>query len=177
MKHSMAYVWGFLVGILCVGLITALIAWIVYKINGSKRGKYDERQELARGRAFKFAYTVLVVYLMGTGIFNMMTGIRWCDEFTYGMIGVLSSVFVYACICIWNDAYININQKPVTVILILGGIGLINLLISLQNLKYGAWYENGMLTFRSVNLMCAVSLLLLTIMFVVKLLVDKHREE
>lgn len=175
--HSSAYIWGFVFGIVSAGLLIALIAIVVRKLTGGKKCRYDERQKLAQGRAYKAAYMVLLVYLMGAGIFSMATGIRWCDEFTFGMIGVLLSISVYACLCIWNDAYVNVNQSPKGMILMLGGIGVMNLGISIMNLSHGSWIEDGILTFRCVNPLCAAVLLLIALVFGIKCLIDRKKRQ
>lgn len=175
--NSKEYILGFVVGLISVLVVVAVIVIAIRKLTGAKQCKYDERQKLAQGKAYKIAYAVLLAYLVGASTFDMMLGIRWCDEFTFVMIGVMASIFVYACVCIWNDAYVNINQSPRTIVLILLGVGLIKLGISIMNLRHGVWVENGMLTPMVTNPMCAAMLLLVVLVFAIKQFVDKRRRQ
>jgi hypothetical protein len=59
------YFWGFL-----LGLVTVVVIIFIISIVRKKRGKetrYDERQELARGKAYRLGFTVLLLYSVAVG--------------------------------------------------------------------------------------------------------------
>lgn len=168
MAHSFWYIIGFLCGL----AVVAIIGTILIKRNG--RPQYDERQELARGKAFKAAFFILLYYLTVTGILDLVWGIRFGDSFTSSFLGICLAAAVFACSCIRHDAYFSVNDKPrsmVTLFIILtvvnGAIGVINLL------RYG-FMPGGVLTTDSMNLICGAMSLVILIAILLKLAQDRR---
>lgn len=128
---------------------------------------YDERQILARGKGFQYGFFTLMFYDL---IFNAayINGTKWCDNLTGNLIGVVLSLCVFAIYCIWNDAYLSLNEKPKLIYLGLGSLTLSNFLIGILALKHGKLIQNGQIHFQVVNLMLALTLLLILIIFSVK---------
>lgn len=171
MEHSVWYLAGFLFGLAVVAIIG--IVWLI-----KRRGacEYDERQELARGKAFQAAFFVLFGYLVITGILDLVWGIRFGDSFTSSFVGICIAIVVFACSCIAHDAYFSIHDKPRNMILIFVLLTVVNGLIGIINLlKYG-FMPNGILTTDSMNLICAVMSLCILVAILLKLRHDRAEE-
>ena len=66
----------------------------IYVKRTIKHNKFDERQMLARGKAFRAAYIVLVSYLAVYAFIDLLV-IVWSDGFTGILIGICLSVTVF----------------------------------------------------------------------------------
>lgn len=72
---------------------------------------YDERQILARGRAFMWGFFSLIICLMVYGLTDMLIE-PWCDTLTGCIICCCVSLIVFAVICIRQDAFAGIGRNP-----------------------------------------------------------------
>lgn len=116
-----------------------------------KMNDYDERQILARGRAFMWGFFSLMICLMVYGLTDMLIE-PWCDTLTGCIICICVSLIVFAVICIRQDAFAGIGQKRkrnLTVLLVLTAA---NLLFGVSHIIDGDLLRNGLLSFRSVSL-------------------------
>lgn len=110
-----AHILGFVAGILMVLALFALLT-LALRSRGQKdppspgRGKYDERQKLARGRAFRAGFITVICYEMLYGFADLM-GLRWCVNFTGILIGLFLGLAVFAVTAIVQDAYLAINER------------------------------------------------------------------
>lgn len=92
-----------------------------------KMNDYDERQILARGRAFMWGFFSLMICLMVYGLTDMLIE-PWCDTLTGCIICICVSLIVFAVICIRQDAFAGIGQKRkrnLTVLLVLTAANLL----------------------------------------------------
>lgn len=175
MNRSIAYWLGFFVGILVVALVSVIFTIIMKKKNG--KCEYDERQELARGKAYKYAYFTLLMYLLLSII--GMNLIEAHIPFTIvAFVGICISVSVYAISCIKNDAYIGLqrNANKTAIAFILAGI--INLgcgcvrMVKGEQLLAEDFVDNV-----CINFMAGLLLFLIAIVLLVKAQYDKKHED
>lgn len=175
---SLAYTLGFICGILAVAVIGVIIGIIAKKANGGKEpAKYDERQEAIRGIVFKKAFYTLVIYNIAYGVFDMATGIVWCDRFTGVFIGICLALTVFAVCSIMSGAYFRIDEKPTVWVSVIAVVSLINAIISIIRIVNGEFIIDGMLSYNSVNLIVALMFLAALIAMAVKRARDKRGEE
>lgn len=175
---SLAYTLGFICGILAVAVIGVIIGIIAKKANGGKEpAKYDERQEAIRGIVFKKAFYTLVIYNIAYGVFDMATGIVWCDRFTGVFIGICLALTVFAVCSIMSGAYFRIDEKPTVWVSVIAVVSLINAIISIIRIVNGEFIIDGMLSYNSVNLIVALMFLAALIAMAVKRARDKRSEE
>lgn len=116
-----------------------------------KMNDYDERQILARGRAFMWGFFSLMICLMVYGLTDMLIE-PWCDTLTGCIICICVSLIVFAVICIRQDAFAGIGQKRkrnLTVLLVLTAA---NLFFGVSHIIDGDLLRDGVLSFRSVSL-------------------------
>jgi len=176
MDVSVSYVLGFVVGLL-ITMGFFIISSLVRK-NKGKPCEYDERQLLARGKAYKAAFFVLIVYLLVEGSFKLVTGIEWADSMTRSFIGICLSVTVFAIICILNDAYLSLKEKPAHCIAVFSLIAFVNLAVVLANyfLKV-SFLSEGMLNYHIINFIILIMFAVIMVVFIGKLLHDKKTEK
>lgn len=169
MTVSIMYICGFFVGILAV----AVVSLILKRKEIWGENSFDERQELARGKAYKAAFWVLILYICITSLLNAVFEFNWSDNFTWAMIGICLSASVFAVNCILNDAYLSLKEKPRNIIVLLVFAALSNFAVAIINIRQENYFiSNGMLSFHAVNLIVGFMLLVILIVFIIKLRID-----
>lgn len=148
------------------------------EIKGKKR--YDERQLVAQGVAYKWAFWTVAGYEAIYGILN--TYMSKVDAFAFfnqplnGLLGIFLGVTVYGIVCVVKDAYMSMYENPKTVTVTLGIVALANLLPSISVMKKGL-IVNGVWNLNLINLYAAVALLVVLAAFWIKLAMNKIDEE
>ncbi len=170
MEHSVGYILGLLVGVLVsVGLIALLFKMKVMDMT------FDERQERARGVAYKYGFFTLLGCLVVYGLSDQVLG-RWCDTLTGVMLCICVALTVFASVCITKDAYLSLKEKPRSVMTLFAVIALVNLLIGGVHLANGELVENGVLTGQAVNLIGGVTFLIIMVVCLVNYLMGKKED-
>ena len=135
---------------LAFGIVTALIIFaVVWKFGRkSMKGTFDERQELVRGRGYKYAcftmlgLLVLDLLLESYGAFETMPVTRTLAIFFM----ILAGVMVYALYCIKNDSYFGVGTDTRTYRAVMWIVIVCNAISGFLGLKDGAM-EDGKLSF------------------------------
>lgn len=154
MKELNYYQFGFMIG--AIALFTlALILLLTSVLRGSRsKTNYDERQVLARNKAYKYSFMVLLLYCCVCAILGIID-IKWATLPTMLFMGVMISVLVFAEICIVRDAYVGIDNRKTKSAFIF--ISLYNLASFIMMLSKGLpLIEDGMLTERVLPLFLSV---------------------
>ena len=170
MEHSLGYIVGIVVGILVgVGIVALLFKLKVMDLT------FDERQERARGQAYKYGFWTLMTCLLLYGFSDMVLG-RWCDVITGVMLCVAVAMVVFASVCIVKDAYLSLKEKPRTVMTLLAVVSVLNLAIGAMNWKNGRVFRDGILTYSAANGICGVMILTILVIYVVNYLLGKRED-
>lgn len=173
---SVPYMLGVVCGVL-IGVIVLVILMKWMKKDGSYKCKFDERQELVRGRGFKYGfYTMIVcnmVYAVVATAFDKPIIEAWTAMILIAILGVV----VYAVYSIWNEGYLALNENPKRVMIGFGAIAIFNIAISIMNLKHGRLIEDGIIQPEIVNLLCGLMLLLIVAVMMVKKRMTTEGEE
>ena len=172
--RSMEYYLGFVVGFLVTLAMIVVIVKAFRKQTGEIGGKkeYDERQQMARGKAYKAAFWFLAAYVFADALITESFG-PWAEDFVDAIIGLLAAITVFVVICIRQDAYFPLNAKYSYYLKLFTFILVLNLLVAALNLFVGDKpIENGMLNYHAVNL-----LLVLMYAVVIPFMVAQHRKE
>ena len=135
---------------LAFGIVTALIIFaVIWKFSKkSMKGTFDERQELVRGRGYKYAsftmLSLLVIDLLieSLGAFETLPVTRTLAIF----IMILAGVMVYALYCIKNDSYFGVGTDSRTYRAVMWIVIVCNAVSGFTGLKDGAM-EDGKLAF------------------------------
>ena len=170
MEHSLGYIFGLLAGVLVgVGIVALLFKLKVMDLT------FDERQERARGQAYKYGFWTLLTCLLLYGFSDMVLG-RWCDVITGVMLCVAVAMVVFASVCIVKDAYLSLKEKPRQVMTLLTVISILNLGIGFMNWKHGQVVKDGVLTYGAVNGICGLMLLVILVIYIVNYLLAKRED-
>ena len=172
MEHSFEYNFGLLVGVLVGALVGVGIVALLFKLKVMDM-TFDERQERARGQAYKYGFWTLIACLLLYGFSDMVLG-RWCDVITGVMLCVAAAMIVFASVCIVKDAYLSLKEKPRKIMALFTVITAVNLLIGGMNWKSGRVVEDGVLTYGAVNGICGVATLTILMVYVVNYLLAKR---
>lgn len=170
-QHTVVLVLGFLSGLVIAAFLVAFL--LKKKVLDNT---FDERQERARGVAFKYGFFTLMICIILYGLSEILLD-RWCDAFTGGMICICISVTVFAAVCIRKDAYLSLNERPKRIIQLFSACVVMNLALGLIPLLNGELMEDGIVSFRAANLIAGAAFLIILILYVVKLAADKRVEE
>ena len=135
---------------------------ILVKLGRSNRYRYDERQELVRGRGFRYGFCAMAAVL----ILQAAYGDRLAQYFTYEMFAILClciGILVNTVYVIWHDGYFPVNEHPLSVILGLFALFFIQLFQTVHAVRIGMFVQNG-------EARGGVGNLILTVVFLTELL-------
>ena len=172
MNHSLGYNLGMLAGVLVGVLVGVGIIALLFKLKVMDL-TFDERQERARGQAYKYGFWTLVACLLLYGFSDMVLG-RWCDVITGVMLCIAAALMVFASVCIVKDAYLSLKEKPRAIMTLLTVVSALNLGIGFMNWKHGQVVKDGILTYSAVNGICGVMILTILVVYVVNYLLAKR---
>lgn len=165
---------GLMFGLLC-GLLAGFLVLAVLFKKKILSMEFDERQELARGKAFQYSFLTLMICLFLYAASEMALG-RWCDAFAGVMICIALSITVFAVTCILKDAYLSLREKPRTIMTMFALLSALNLGIGGTYLFHGGLVEDGILTFRVTNLIAGLMCLAVLIVYIVNFLLRDRGE-
>ena len=116
--------------------------------------RFDERQERARGVAFRYGFYTLAVCLLAYGFSDLVC--HWCDALVGCVLCLFAGIAVLAVTAIRRDAYLGLYERPRRIMVLFAVIAAVNLTIGVLHLLEGGVVVNGILTFRVVNLLAGV---------------------
>lgn len=173
MEGNMMHMLGFL-----CGLIVACIATVIVKKGFLGKCKYDERQQIVRGKGFRSGF---FGWMMFNGIYivaDIGFEIEVMDTSLAMFSGMLIGAVICVSYCIWNEGYFSLNDNPKRVIIVLAAIALLNGICSIYAIHKGVLLQNGTLTFLyGSNLFCALASVLILMIVFLKWGVGQRKEE
>ncbi len=165
---------GFVTGILVVAIVCTVLAKMAKKKGVIGKGEYDERQQIARGKAFTTAYAVLLVYLAVWMVLRSME-IPFFMEGISVMIGALLSIAVFVASAIFHDAYFKASESPRTWLIIISAVSLLNIAIGIGRLFRGETIAERL--YDNMNLFVGALLVVVLVCVVVKRAMDRRAVE
>ncbi len=177
----------YLLGVICgvaVGLaFVALLVYLTRKMGGKidfecKKGAYDERQLLARGVAYKYAFFTLMIGMVIIALMEEIAGIRLFMSMTGVWIMVCISLAVFATICIMKDAYMSLYENVKGVVIMFSAVGILNIAIGIGNIVDGtSLIENGVLSVRCTNLIVGLLFIYILPVFIGRVIYNNKQLE
>lgn len=172
-RNHLEYFVGMACGLLAGFAVVGLVLWLIRKLGGKigckcKDNSYDERQLLARGQAYKYAFFTMIGYVVFAGFLKEIAEQPLLMSFAGMWLGVCIAVAVFAIVCILNDAYMNLYENAKGIILLFGFIGVMNFGIGIWNVwnRKVQILKNGCLSIDSINLIVGGLFLILLFVFV-----------
>ena len=160
-RTALIVIWGIIVGIVFAFFLLELF------VTDADKQKYDERQRLEQGKAFKLGFFTLLITTGMLAVFDLSHSHPGESYGIYYVMALFVSISVYIAYCIWTESYFAINQNTTKVLIFFALISILNLAISIVNIYHGLIFVNGHLTFRVLNIMCA---LLFVVVFITTLI-------
>lgn len=150
-------------------LIIFLIAFCAIMLIRRGRINYDERQIIARGKAYKFGFVAMTLYFVASELVCIISKVEWASHETNLSIGICFSVVTFAIVCIIKDAYVGFNQKMSSILIPLIIIGLGNIALGIITLKKNHWniiYNDQL--YLPANLVCGAAVFIVIIVALIK---------
>lgn len=159
---------GMLIGIFLVAILLTLA------IKGDdKKAKFDERQELVRGRGSKYAFFSMLGYNAVVYGLDLIGVHLYMSLAITSLICVLVGAGVYAVYCIWNDGYFALNQNRGSILVAIGFGGILNLAFGISAVMHNEFVVNGQLSIRSMNLFCGIMCIVVWVTLFAKYVRDR----
>lgn len=172
---NISYFYGVVVGILIVVVIALVLR--KYMDKGKGKPQYDERQLLARGRAFMWAFWSLLGYVVLLGIASMVVRAVQENISAFLMIGVCLSCGVFGIYSVWNDAYVQVGRNPRRYMILTAVIGAMNIvaafMMTVGHISHGEVFPVSVI----VNLMLGVLMLAMSLTLFLKYRAECRDEE
>lgn len=156
---KVSYYIGIVVGFLLVVGFGLLIRFVCKTKH--VKPEFDERQMLARGKAYKVGFFTLLIYGAICTVLQAV-GLQWFDGLLREVIGIVIGVGSFAIVAILNDAYIGFNENTGYTIGVMTLIGLLNLGSAIIGIITDGLWKDGKVTTTIVNLL--ISFLFLVIL-------------
>ena len=143
-----------LLGFVCGIVVSALLVWALlrrFNTDGKTKTQYDERQKVARGVGFMYAFYVLAAWIVVLIAIDMMEVTLPITDTVLYFTGIVVSGLVLSWYCIMHDAYwgMNSNVKFYTRFLI--AIGALNIIAGIGEIVNGNMFEDGVLSNLFIN--------------------------
>lgn len=168
-----AWAIGFAVGVMIVAVFCTVMAKIA-KNKGAFKGQYDERQQIARGRAFTVAYATLLLYLLLWMILRSIEIPFFMQPLSI-VIGALLSLAVFVGHAIFHDAYFKASESPKHWLIIICAAGVMNLGIGVMHLVRDETLTDRL--YENYNLFVGLLLVVTLALIVIKRAIDRRSEE
>lgn len=163
---------------LSAGIIVAGLFYIIYYLAKRKKGAlgdYDERQLLARHKAYQIGYFTLMLLLVANAAASLF-GVEWAEGPVDYLMCTLLSIGVFVTIVILKDAFAALNEnqsKQVFAYIVLGLVNIYNVRVNEM-----ALVENGKLTSDALGLAaCLLFFWVAALTFIQKLRNNKAMQE
>lgn len=165
------------IGIGCiVGLILTGCLLMASTKDGKIKRDYDERQQLVRGRGFKYGFFTMMI-CNGLSVFLFICMEKpFMDAATASTVSIIIAIVVYVSYCIWNEGYFSLNENPKKVVVLFLIIGVFNVVAFIGNAVHGNVIQDGVLTFRGINLVCALMVAVVLLVLLLKR-INRKRED
>lgn len=176
----------YLVAIVSLMLIGALLMVIIVNVartGDPDREKYDERQLIYQGKAYKYAFYTLLIY-SGLILAALIAGetVRTyklpVDNSTLILVGIMLSVLVFAIYSILKDAYFRMNENKKFLLGVFWVLAAVNLGLGIFHVINGDIATGGIITFEGAgSLLLGVTMLAVASVATYKRIQDKRGDE
>lgn len=169
---------GEVCGIILVCVCVTLALILITKKDGSIKCRFDERQEIVRGRGYKYAFFTMMICMAVFACLNESADLEQHIEGSLEMvIAICAGVAVYASYCIWHEGYFALNENQGRLLIVFIILGVMNVVLGGMAWREGRCFENGVLTINFSNAVCGVLSLWVSVMVALKWMRDRKEDE
>ncbi len=161
--------------IFVVVFVAVFVLLAFFRKKTATPAKYDERQQIVRGRAYRTAFGVIIAYLCLNGFYYLATGTEWADVITASFMGICLSITVFVIECIVKDAYFPVNQQPRFYFVLFIFISAVNLAIGIMNVIADDILTDGRLNYNAMSLVVAAMFFAIVMTLIIKRGIAKSR--
>ncbi len=168
------YAW--IAGII-VGIVVAVFAVLRFmNKDGAIKTKYDERQQKARGKAYKWGMWSMVITLAVMMLIEMEGAIMSSLGAMSYFIPIIMGIVVQVSYSIFADAYVGLNTNMTRYIVIMIVISAFNLFVGVMAIVHGQMLMNGQLAGAFSNLCVGIMFIVVAIELIIKKMIDGREE-
>ena len=162
-EHSIGFAAGFILAVIAV----IAIKRIMYGKSDRKQ-EYDEMQKAAQGMAYKYGFFTAIITGVVCAILDILDIHLFADGATPMFLILFLSAGAFAGYSIWKEAYFGLHANTCRYVRFLVVVTAINLIAGIQNLRSGEMFSNGRLNYRCVNMGCAMLLMVMLLIMLIK---------
>ncbi len=159
--------------IFCVVLF--LIIWLGSTLSDKNKVIFDERQLIARNKAYKYAFFVLLLYFTAVEAIDILGVLDFhCSSQSNLGIGLFLSIGTFTVTSIFNDAYIPIiNGRPIHSIILYSLLGFSQLYYGMKMIEdNGGIIYDGQINI-PIFLSFSILFFMMSLSLLIKLIIDK----
>lgn len=170
--HNTYYSFGLVFG-LVIGLVAAAFIIRYMRTDKNVKGRYDERQKILIGQGYRCGFYAILIYNCIYFMTTMMTETSIFDDATAGFMNIFVGTLAFSIYCIWKEAYFSLNDNPKRYLILFTAILIINVIGGVSIAVNSSIIVDGVLTYRSLNLLCSLLVFLILAALAVKTAVSR----
>ncbi len=161
---------------IAIFVITIILVIVGKKAKTDSLPEFDERQEIIRGKGFKYGFFTILISLALALLLDSANMLPMMHSSLLYTLSIFAGLFVFAEYCAWNEAYFALNQNSNYIVIYTSLIGVFNLIIFVMNVIRGNLFADGKLTVSFLNLICALLFLSLFVTCAIKKSINAKEE-
>ena len=166
MSHISAYNLGILAGVAVALIVAAIFAAASKKRGGA--GKFDERQQLIRGKAYQHAFFVTLCVSALYGVLVAFTERSYMADGVAALLTVFVGIAEFGAESILRDAFYTAKDRPKVYILLYVACILSQIAGTVGHIRAGDIVQDGVLTMNVLPLACTVLFSIILICLIIK---------
>ena len=160
-----------------IGLLICIVLFKFFNKDGKMTTKYDEMQEIIRGKAYKYGFWTFCICEGICAVLSTSENPLPINGFSLHFLTIIIGVMVQVTYSIWNGAYIGLNTNTGRFAAVSIVISLVNFAAAFAAISRGEMYQNGQLQDSFMNLLCAVMFIIIGIELLIKRVWDNTAKE
>ncbi|MBD5464619.1 MAG: hypothetical protein HDR22_02165 [Lachnospiraceae bacterium] len=163
---------GFIAGVLFTILFLALT-----KTDKNVKCKFDERQELVRGKGFQYGFFSMLICNVLFTCMELAEMPLFAEFEVLILISSIIGIGVCAVYCIWNEGYFALNENKKRLMILFAVISVMNFIFGGVWIYQDMVIQNGKLTYYSINLFCGLLFIIIFLTMLLKRICKDGKDE
>ena len=168
---SMGYIVGIMVGIVLVVLLLKLV-----NKNGRAKTEYDERQQIERGKAYKWGFFAALLTCAVLLILETFDTIIPVLGMTAWFLPIVAGVIAQVSYSIFHDAYEGLNTNMHRFVIVMALIAVFNIGFAVVIFAREGFWDDGKLAPQFLNLLCGILCVVMAVELLIKKCLDRREE-